>query len=192
MKGLSRSRRSWKGGEKGYHRSWVEEKETKRDGFQRRVFESLSNLLNLVICRPESARVTVISRVCRSIFIEVRYSLIVGTRCYYIWKVKWAEEFGAPYRRQILLGQDDKKWQDRDERPAAPGRLIVKDKSRKGEGRLSFAPAGLKKRCTRGASENSFFCVFSPFFFGDLYHREDVPATLATLPAGGCHRHRER
>lgn len=131
----------------------------------------------------------VLCPVCRSIFIEVivQHPLIVAIRCY-IWKVTGTRIWSSLLER--VLGQDDNKCQDRDERPAAPGRLIVKDKSRKGEGRL-FAPAGLKKRCTRGASENSFFAC-SPPFFSVISIREDVPATLATLPAGGCHRHRER
>lgn len=160
------------------------EKERKH-GSQRGVFESLSNLLESVIL---SARVysrptvwSYVSSVVRSLLIALRSLTSFPFR-----KVT-RTSIRSSYR-EILLGQDEKKWQDRDERPAVPGRLIVKDKSRKGKGRL-FAPRGLKNDVREGQVRIPF-CVFPPFF-SVISIREDVPATLAALPAG-CHRYRQR
>lgn len=85
--------------------------------------------------------------------------------------------------------QDDNKYQDRDERPPVPGRLIARDSSRKRETRL-FPSTRLKNDVRQKQVRIPFLRV--SLFFGNLYStEEDVPATLAVLPVGR-HRHRQR
>lgn len=60
----------------------------------------------------------------------------------------------------------------------------------KGRGE-AFCTSGIEKTMHERSKWEFLFCVFPPFF-SVISIREDVPATLATLPAGGCHRHRER